>query len=102
MEQLKKGKSGFYECVNFHLKTKYNGNILMLEQAQHKVAWCVKSLQQSGFPIMHSWIDQNCCYWSIDTDAMMDWMGEKETPFSLTNPVSYFHPCTQKYSKVAG
>jgi hypothetical protein len=61
---IEKGKSGYYKCVNFHLRNKYNGKNLSSEQATYEVGECLKSLQQSGFPVTKAWMDQNCCYWS--------------------------------------
>jgi hypothetical protein len=60
---IEKGESGFYKCLNLHLRDKYNGKNLTTGEAIAEVNACMESLQKKGFPITLAWMDQNCCYW---------------------------------------
>ena len=61
---IEKGKSGFYKCVNLHVKQKTGSTInIPTNIANDEVDACVAGLVKMGFPVHHAWIDQNCCYW---------------------------------------
>jgi hypothetical protein len=60
---IQKGESGYYKCVNIHLKTKFGGNNLSSKIVACEVEECIASLMKTGFPVNPAWMDQNCCYW---------------------------------------
>jgi hypothetical protein len=93
---IEKGKSGYYKCVNQHLRNKYNGKNLSTEQARCEVANCLKSLQQSGFPVTNAWMDQNCCYWSRLYGREDGVDGRKKDVFFFDNYGQLFPPIRLK------
>jgi hypothetical protein len=93
---IEKGKSGYYKCVNFHLRNKYNGKNLSTEQATNEVGECLKSLQQSGFPVTMAWMDQNCCYWSRQYGREDGLDGRKKDVFFFDTYGQLFPPIRLK------
>lgn len=93
---IEKGTSGYYKCVNFHLKNKYNGKNLTTAQAQKEVSDCLQALKRSGFPVTQAWMDQNCCYWSrkYGRDDGMD--GRKKDVFFFDQNRQLFPPIRMK------
>jgi hypothetical protein len=62
---MKRGKSGFYKCVNSHMRPFHEGVNLSTEDAQSKVIELVARLSSCGFSksVNTSWVDQNFCCW---------------------------------------
>lgn len=62
---MKRGKSGFYKCVNSHLQPFHGSKSLSTKEAQNEVGALVTRLRNCGFPktVNMAWLDQNLCCW---------------------------------------